>query len=228
MSAPESPHQEIRAAVAHSLPVAHRIGVFGGSFDPPHVAHRALAEAALAQLDLDVLHILPTGQAWHKARPLSLAAHRLAMCELAFGDLLRVRIDPRETLREGPSYTADTLKELANEYPGAQLYLVLGADQLLAFKTWKRWAQVLEMATLAVAQRPVAALTDQPGVVDAADFSAVDLPFFSLSMSLHPISATAVRARVSTSNGQSEDFGRLVSKSVASYISTYSLYQDLT
>ena len=131
-----------------------RVGMFGGAFDPPHSAHRALAQAAIEQLGLDVLHVMPTGQAWHKARTLSPAHHRIAMCEAAFGDLPRVRIDPRETARQGPSYTADTLEALRTEYPAATLYLVLGADQLLAFKSWVRWEEVLSLATLAVANRP--------------------------------------------------------------------------
>ena len=210
------------------LPLACRVGMFGGSFDPPHVAHRELAEAALEQLGLDVLHILPTGQAWHKARPLSDAEHRLAMCELTFGDMAKVRVDPRETLRAGPSYTADTLTELASEYPGAELFMVIGADQLLAFKSWVRWAEVLELATLAVAQRPVPGASSPTEQGLAADISQVDIPFVPLNMPLHQISATAIRARASCANGQGLDLDRLVSGDVASYISTHSLYQDPT
>jgi nicotinate-nucleotide adenylyltransferase len=220
--------QALDSAAEQCSPLVRRVGMFGGAFDPPHVAHRELAEAALDQLGLDVLHILPTGQAWHKARPLSKAEHRLAMCELAFGDLLKVRIDPRETLRSGPSYTADTLAELAEEYPGAALYMVIGADQLLVFKTWVRWAEVLELATLAVAQRPHQSLANEQDTGLAADISGVDVPFASLSMPLHHVSATAIRARASCINGHGPDLDRLVSKDVASYISTYSLYQDPT
>jgi nicotinate-nucleotide adenylyltransferase len=183
---------------------AQRIGVFGGAFDPPHWAHRALAETALAQLALDALLILPTGHAWHKSRALTPAPHRLAMCRLAFDGLERVQIDARETRRPGPSYTADTLQELAAEHPGAQLFLVLGADQLLAFQSWQRWQEVLRHATLAVANRPLHAdgrVADGP--VAEPDLSGVDLPFERLHMPLHPISATAVRARVQRSNGSS-------------------------
>ncbi|WP_231943245.1 nicotinate (nicotinamide) nucleotide adenylyltransferase [Hydrogenophaga crassostreae] len=208
--------------------VVRRVGMFGGAFDPPHLAHRELAEVALAQLGLDVLHILPTGQAWHKARPLSGAEHRLAMCELVFGDLEKACVDARETLRVGPSYTADTLIELAKEYPGAELFMVIGADQLLAFKSWVRWEEVMDLATLAVAQRPPqgpdAAL--EQGL--AADISHVDVPFVPLNMPLHHISATAIRARASAANGHGPDLDRLVSNDVASYISTHSLYQDPT
>jgi nicotinate-nucleotide adenylyltransferase len=204
-----------------------RIGMFGGAFDPPHLAHRALAEAALDQLDLDALHIMPTGQAWHKARALTPAAHRVAMCQRAFGDLPRTRIDTRETTRQGPSYTADTLAELAREYPGATLYLVLGADQLLAFKSWVRWAEVLERAQLAAASRALhigadAALDQR----EEMDLSSVDLPFVRLSMPLTNISASAVRARVEQPATQSAVLARLVPEGVASYISDHSLYQD--
>jgi len=217
-----------------------RIGVFGGAFDPPHRAHRALAEAALAQLGLDALLVLPTGQAWHKSRPLSPAPHRLAMCRLAFEGLPRVLIDERETRRPGPSYTADTLQELAAEHPGARLILVLGADQLLAFQSWQRWQEVLRHATLAVANRPLHADGSAAAYpVAEPDLSGVDLPFERLQMPLHPISATAVRARVRGAvGGQGGPSGPsefstaqpaldlLVPAAVARYISDHHLYHQ--
>jgi len=173
-----------------------RIGVYGGAFDPPHQAHRVLAQAAIEQLKLDLLLILPTGQAWHKARPLTRAEPRLNMCLLAFGDLPHTRIDPRETRRSGPSYTADTLTELRHEWPGAQLFLILGADQLLAFKTWMRWPEVLQIARLAVANRATHIGEDAlDSAHREADLSSVDTPFVLLDMPLTNISATAVRAR---------------------------------
>jgi len=216
------PSADVSSAGARPL----RVGMFGGAFDPPHWAHRALAEAALGQLGLDMLHILPTGQAWHKSRVLTPAKHRLAMCELAFGDLPRTRMDAREIQRQGPSYTADTLRELAGEYPQAQLFLVLGADQLLAFKSWVRWSDVLEQATLAVANRAVNiganGALDQ---VQEMDLSAVDLPFERLQMPLKNISATAVRAHVERPVSRSGALDVLVPEAVAGYISHHHLYQ---
>lgn len=206
-----------------------RVGMFGGAFDPPHWAHLALAETALKQLGLDVLHILPTGYAWHKTRVLSSAADRVAMCHLAFDDLARVKIDEREIHREGPSYTADTLHELQREYPGAQLFLVLGADQLLAFRTWVRWQEVLELATLAVANRATNIGVDGP--LDHAvetDLSQVDLPFERLDMPLKNISATAVRARLAQAAQSARALEVLVPEAVAGYISTHHLYQNPT
>ena len=102
--------------------------MFGGAFDPPHVAHVALAQAAVEQLQLDQLRIFPTGQAWHKAPPLTASKeHRLALAGVAFGGLPRTVIDDRELRRPGPTYTIDTLRELKAEYPDAQLFLVMGA-----------------------------------------------------------------------------------------------------
>jgi nicotinate-nucleotide adenylyltransferase len=209
-----------------AVPQPLRIGVFGGAFDPPHRAHRALAEAALNQLQLDRLLILPTGQAWHKARELTDAPHRLAMCRLAFGELPRTQIDPRETRRSGPSYTVDTLKELRGEHPGAEFFLLLGADQWLAFKTWVRWPEVLQLARLAVANRAtVIGETATDPSHGAADLSALDLPFIALQMPLTNISATAVRARFGQPLGRAETDAALVPRPVAGYIARHSLYQ---
>lgn len=206
-----------------------RVGMFGGAFDPPHWAHRALAEAALTQLELQVLHVMPTGYAWHKSRVLSPAAHRVAMCEAAFGDLPRVVIDQREIRREGPSYTADTLRELAAEYPGARLYLILGADQLLAFKSWSRWDEVLRHATLAVANRPIHIATGaEPAAAVEADLSGVDIPFVRLHMPLHPTSSTAIRAHVRGQSQRHPDLDVLVPAGVARYISEHHLYETPT
>lgn len=206
-----------------------RVGMFGGAFDPPHWAHRALAETALQQLELDQLHILPTGQAWHKTRVLTPAEHRVAMCERAFAGLPRVLVDQREIRRDGPSYTADTLAELATEYPGARLFLILGADQLLAFKTWVRWQEVLQCATLAVASRGVnigaEAVSDSQL---AQDLSGVDIPFTRLDMPLHNLSATAVRAQVQGSSRRYPDLDVLVPEGVARYISEHHLYRHAT
>ncbi len=203
--------------------------MFGGAFDPPHSAHRALAQAALQQLRLDVLHILPTGLAWHKSRTLSAAEHRVAMCERAFADLPGVRIDLREIHRAGPSYTADTLAELSAEHPGAELFLMLGADQLLAFRSWVRWDEVLRLARLAVANRPInlgANNASTPAV--EIDLSAVDLPFVRLDMPLQATSSTAIRAHVHGQSRRYPDLDVLVPEGVARYISEHHLYESPT
>ena len=133
-----------------------RLGIFGGSFDPPHMAHMALAQHAVEQFNLDELRIIPTGDAWHKIRALTPSPHRLAMTRLAFADVPKVVVDPREIDRKGATYTFDTLQELHVEQPDAELYLFIGADQARAFQTWHRWQDILRMATVVVAARPLA------------------------------------------------------------------------
>ena len=175
-----------------SLP---RIGVFGGAFDPPHNAHVALARAALAQLGLVELRVFPTGQAWHKARALSRAEDRLAMAELAFADLPGVVVDARETRRNGPTYTLDTLRELRNERPATQLVLLIGADQAAALRSWHGWEEILSIAIVSIAHR-----ADSTGAADRFDpQNLAPLPtgsrFESLDLPLMDISATDIRSR---------------------------------
>ena len=122
---------------------AKRLGVYGGSFDPPHTAHIALAKHAVAQFVLDELRIIPTGDSWHKARALTPSPHRLAMTRLAFADVPQAVVDPREIDRQGATYTVDTLEELKAEQPEADLYLFIGADQAHAFQTWHRWQDIV-------------------------------------------------------------------------------------
>lgn len=201
-----------------------RIGLFGGAFDPPHDAHIALARAAIDELQLDRLHIVPTGDAWHKTRPLSPGVHRLAMCRLAFADVPRVLVDDRELRRDGPTYTVDTLTELRAEHPDAELFLQIGADQAAVFHGWRRPDEILRLATLSIAVRGAASGPANP--FDADD----PLPGLRfdpgrvrvLKLSAMPHSATEVRRRVAA--GQS--IAHLVPAAVAGYIAQHHLYQD--
>jgi len=131
---------------------AKRLGIFGGSFDPPHLAHIALAQHAIAQFRLDELRVIPTGDAWHKTRALTPSPHRLAMTRLAFAHVPQAMVDTREIDRLGPTYTLDTLLALQGEQPDAELFLFIGADQARAFKTWHRWQDIEHLATVVVAQ----------------------------------------------------------------------------
>ena len=131
-----------------------RIGLFGGTFDPPHVGHLALAEAARRRLRLDRVVFVPAGDPPHKrGRRLSPAADRLAMTRLAVRGLPGFEVSDLEIRRRGPSFTVDTLRRLAARDPGARLYLLLGADSLEEFPTWRDPAGIRRLATLAVAGR---------------------------------------------------------------------------
>lgn len=195
-----------------------RVGLFGGAFDPPHRTHVALAQVAIEQLQLDVLHVVPTGQAWHKQRPLSAAEHRLAMCRLAFAEVAKSVVDAREIERRGPTYTIDTLMDLQAQYPLAQLYLIMGADQAKALATWHRAQELSRAAIICVASRSEPVGTAVP--VD--DLSGLpSSPLQRLQLPPSPLNATEIRDLLA--RGQS--VSTLVLESVARYIDQHHLYQ---
>jgi nicotinate-nucleotide adenylyltransferase len=203
------------------LPGIQRIGVFGGAFDPPHRAHVALAQAALAQFDLDALHIIPTGQAWHKATSLSEPEHRLAMTRLAFENVPGAVVDERELQRAGPTFTLDTLQALQSENPQAQLHLFIGADQFAAFQQWHRWQSILELAIICIADRAQSTLVQTQ--FDA--YAPYSHRFFTLQLPLMPVSATQIRQRIASGLATAEEIAQLVPEPVARYISVHQLYR---
>ena len=198
------------------MSAARRLGLFGGAFDPPHVAHVALARAAVSQLALDELRVCPTGRAWHKSRPLSDAHHRLAMAQLAFSEVSGVVVDDRELRRNGPTYTIDTLRELHHEHPQDTLVLVIGADQADTFDQWRESDEIARLAIISVAVRPRA---DEPaGTVDASRLPGGQW----VPISLPPLSVSATDIRARRASGLGID--HLVPASVARYIDQHHLY----
>ena len=193
-----------------------RIGLFGGAFDPPHNAHVALAQAALTQLSLNVLHVLPTGDAWHKPRDLTPGHHRLAMCQQAFESFPNVVVDDLELKRQGPSYTVDTLAVLRERYAGAEFFVVLGLDQAAQFVHWHQSDQILAWAQLAIADRSL------EGQEKAASPEWHNRAHLHLNMPLMPLSATDIRQRCRTG----EDLSSLLNPAVIQYIQNNHLYLD--
>lgn len=189
--------------------------MFGGAFDPPHRAHVALARAAIAQLGLDRVHVMPTGNAWHKSRKLTPAEHRLAMARLAFADVPAVEVDARELERTGPTYSVDTLRELQAEHPQAELVLLMGEDQAADFTRWHQWENVARLAVLGVAGRGtgegLAALRALPGV-----------RVETLQLPQMPESATEIRRRLT----EGQEITDLVGPAVARYIESHHLYKN--
>lgn len=195
---------------------APRIGVFGGAFDPPHLAHRALLETALDELKLDRLHVVPTGEAWHKPRQLTAAAHRLAMVQLAFGDVPKICIDTREINRVGPSYTIDSLRQMTAEAAGAEWFLIMGADQAATLTSWHEWEAIVQIAIICVAARAHPSNTN-----DAIEAERLfPKRFLHLSLPALHVSATQIRSNIA--NGQPVQ--TLVSEPVARYIADHHLY----
>ena len=191
-----------------------QIGLFGGSFDPVHNAHLALARHALAELHLDEVVWLPAGQPWQKHRTLAPAADRAAMVALAIEGEPRFTLSRLETERSGPSYTVETVRALQAHRPGARWHLVIGQDQYASFHTWHGWQELLGLVTLAIANRPGASLAANPEV-EQVPHAAIALPMLS-------ISSTDIRERVACG----APIDDLVPTAVARYIARHRLYQD--
>ena len=184
-----------------------RLGILGGTFDPIHLGHLVLGEAAREQLGLDRVLFVPAGTQWRKAgREIAPAEHRVAMVELAVGDNPAFEVSTVEVERAGPSYTADTLEELA-ETPDVELFLVLGKDAYEDLPNWVRPERIRELATLAVAARNGENVTVEP-------------PTVRLEMPEIGISATDIRERVAA--GRTIRY--LVPAPVDAYIRNHGLY----
>ncbi len=216
----------VEAAVGVTVEVTagRRIGLLGGSFDPVHLTHRQLADAALAQLQLDELRWVVAGQPWQKARQLAPAADRAAMVALAIADEPRYRLETCELNRTGPSYTLDTVTELQSRWAkasggrGCQWFLILGQDQYANFPTWHGWPQLLGLVTLAVTAR------NGQAVVTPHDLAAVPHRLETLLMPASPTSATAIRARLSAGESAAALAGSMLAEPVAAYIDSHRLY----
>jgi nicotinate-nucleotide adenylyltransferase len=128
-----------------------RIGVFGGTFDPPHIGHLIVAGDVHARLGLDRVLFVPSAVPPHKiARVRASADLRARMVRAATGGDPRFEVDELELRREGPSYTVDTLRELRDRFRGAELFFLIGMDALRDFPTWRAPDEILRMAQLAV------------------------------------------------------------------------------
>lgn len=208
-----------------NLPIVTRLGVFGGAFDPPHLAHVALVEAAIATLDLEQVRVLPTGQAWHKSRDLSDASHRLAMTRIAYVHQPQVVVDDREIRRAGASYTVDTLQELQVEFPEAQLYLLLGDDQRRSLPSWHQIEEIGRIAIICAAGRDMAVRAwGEPSGASQTPTSLSDTlqaRIRTLEMPLMPHSATDIRELLA----KEQAISGLVPPAVERYIHEHHLYR---
>lgn len=150
------PRRGSSGAVEYRGAVGDRIGVFGGTFDPPHVGHLVTAVDVRHVLGLDRVLLVVANRPWQKLghRDITAAADRLAMVEAAVRGVDGLEASALEIDRGGESYTADTLSELVERHPGGDLHLVLGADAAAGLSTWERVEEVRELASLVVVDRP--------------------------------------------------------------------------
>ena len=196
-----------------------KVGVLGGTFDPIHNGHLAIAEEVRGQLALSEVWFVPAGQPWLKTgRAVSPSEQRVAMIELAIAGKPYFKISRLEVFRPGPTYTIDTMVEIRRLLKGAALFFIMGWDSLASLPLWKEAPRLIEICRLVAVPRPGSPPPDL--TVLEKEIPGLSRKLVMLDKPRLDISATAVRARVA--DGLSID--RLVPRPVAAYIRKNRLY----
>lgn len=224
------------------------IGLLGGTFDPPHRGHLALAQHLCQVCRLDELILIPAGQPWQKTRQITAANHRLAMTELAAEHLRQtlrddgcntvVKVDTLEMVRSGPSYAVDTVQALREQF-GVQACLVwlMGYDQWLGLPTWHQWERLFECVNLAIATRPgynaqsqsaklLTVATERlttPTLLQSSPYGKI---IFDTQL-VEEVSSTALRTHLAHSHYSAEVAAQLPA-TILQYISAHALYRNTT
>jgi len=183
-----------------------RIAILGGTFDPVHNAHLAIARAALAALGAEKILWMPTGAPGYRAPPVVSGAHRIAMLKLALGSESRYAIDDRELRPEASGFTFDTVSALKGESPGVEFVLIMGADQYGKRHSWHRWSELEKLCRVAVVDRP--------------EEKKPQGDFIPIPMAPAAISASDIRARLKRGG----DVSAMLPAAVLDYIRTERLY----
>lgn len=209
-----------------------KIGLFGGTFDPVHNGHLRVALELKQALQLDEMRLVPCHRPPHRTAPGAASNQRAAMVRLAIADCAELQIDERELRREQASYTIDTLRELREELGSeVSLVLALGTDAFIGLNTWHCWRELLNYTHLALVARPGFALPESGEVMDLlnarlAPAAVLDAQacggIVQPSLSMLPISATAIRAQIA--GELSPQF--LLPDAVWQYITAEKLYQS--
>ncbi|PJF40535.1 MAG: nicotinate-nucleotide adenylyltransferase [Chloroflexi bacterium] len=196
-----------------------RVGILGGTFDPPHIGHLILAEYSAEALALDHLLFVPAADPPHKQdQAKTPIAHRLAMLERALADNPRFELSRVDVDRPGPHYTLDMVKIIRDQYDNPELFFIMGGDSLYDLPTWHQPEKIIEICQLAIIRRPFSE-------IDATMHDAI-IPGLSqrlviIDAPLLEISSTQIVHRLS----QGKSVRYLVPEAVLDYIAAHNLYQ---
>ncbi|GHA74628.1 putative nicotinate-nucleotide adenylyltransferase [Formosimonas limnophila] len=225
------------------------IGLFGSSFNPPHLAHFALLHAAREQLKLSSIQVIPAGQPWQKPHVIA-SVHRVAMVKAALNDDAQnwekqapppypITLNSIEASLSQPSYTIQTLKQLSSSHPtNTPLVWIMGSDQLSNLTTWHRWDELLNLCHIAVAQRAGHEVTADDLHESLKSYYLTHLSqadewqnhpngyFVTFNLPKMHISSSAIRAALKTPTAENQAILSQLSPSVAAYIQQHQLYGD--
>lgn len=197
-----------------------RIGILGGTFDPVHYGHLLMAETCREQLQLSEVRLMPAGSPPHKPdRKITDGHARADMLALAVSGYPEFVIDRRELRRKGPSFTVDTLREIKEQFPEAEIFLIIGADSLKDLASWREPETIMQLATVVAVNRPgQPQLTKQQAAEWVGEAFAENIKL--LSMPGTDLSATELRQRIK--DGKELRF--MTPKAVEAFIKQHSIY----
>lgn len=197
-----------------------RIGLFGGTFDPIHNGHLHIARSFADELDLESVILLPAGDPYHKTTSRTAAHHRLAMAEIAAQADSRLAVSDCDIVRQGATYTHDTVQIFRQHFPSAELWLLIGMDSLLQLHTWHRWQNLVRQCRIAAAPRPGSSLAQAPAPLQ--NWLAEALPqgrLHILRSEPLPISSSKIRQQLATGHTSPD-----IPPQVLGYIRQHQLY----
>lgn len=199
-----------------------KLGLFGGTFDPIHNGHLHIARAFADELGLDTVVFLPAGDPYHKDTSRTPAKHRMAMTELAIADDERFAVSDCDIVREGATYTFDTVQIFRQQFPQTKLYWLMGMDSLLQLHTWSRWQSLVKLADIAVAARGSEQLNHAPKELhEWLGWALQEGSLHLLKAPLSNISSTEIRKKARAG----ESLAGLVDRRVERYIEQQGLYR---
>lgn len=198
-----------------------RLGIYGGTFSPPHIGHVMAARSFLSEVSLDRLLIIPTAIPPHKdADGFASDEHRLALCRLAFADVKGAEVSDLELKRGGKSYSYLTLRELSS--PNRKIFFLCGTDMLLSLDSWKNADEVMRSATFAVISRENDATVHDRILEKKEDLERrFGAEILLLSAPAYPASSTEIRKAIANR----ECIGGMVPDAVCEYIQKWNLYR---
>ena len=194
--------------------VPRRLGILGGTFDPPHLGHRAAALAVQTQVGLDEIVLMVANEPWQKVgdRQVTAAQVRWDMTDALVQGISGLRADDREIRRGGPTFTVDTLEEILSDQPDTEIFLIVGADTAERLETWHRASDVVGLSTIVIVNRDETTNT-APGFLRDARV---------LNVTMTPVDVSSSAIREAVSHGDSID--AMTSSSVVTIIRDHSLY----
>ena len=204
------------------------IGVFGGTFDPVHNGHVLTISELLEKLPFEKILVIPNLQPPHRESSQVSYKHRYEMASMAFKDIPKTIVDNRESLRDGPSYAIETVKEIMSEEEGARVVMIVGSDSFVDIHSWHKWKELINMVDFVILKRPDRPLSKNKKAQNLVSsewfkkdlFEDGQLNIFEIEVTPLKISSSSIRENIA----KGKKIDHLVNTLVEEYIKEHGLY----